>query len=191
MKHLIILGIALLLFSACGDDGKAQKELEAANLQLVRNYLDAVEDRDFEAMSSMLADNFLALGPSIYDSANRDEAVSAWRVSSSNIYETIEYKGLQFLTASQEDGPAAGDWVLAWANLELWFKDGKGPVALWINAAYKIENGKIARLRRIYNETDVMKQLGYATFPPLFIDDEESFEFPEEQEEEVEEDEEM
>ena len=59
-----------------------------------------------------------------------------------------------------------GDWVSNWAYLTIKYKDGRGPVNVWVNAFYKIENGKIARSRTIYNEADVLRQLGYTLTPP-------------------------
>ena len=59
-----------------------------------------------------------------------------------------------------------GDWVSNWAYLTIKYKDGRGPVNVWVNAVYKIENGKIARSRTFYNEADVLRQLGYTIQSP-------------------------
>ncbi len=55
----------------------------------------------------------------------------------------------------------AGDWVSNWAYCTITYKDGRGPVNFWVNAVYKIENGKIVKSRTFYNEADVLRQLGY------------------------------
>jgi hypothetical protein len=47
------------------------------------------------------------------------------------------------------------------AELNITYKDGRGPVNIWANTTYKIENRKIAKSYTVYNEADVLRQLGY------------------------------
>jgi limonene-1,2-epoxide hydrolase len=60
-----------------------------------------------------------------------------------------------------EDEAMPGEWVSSWAETVIKYKDGRGPVKVWVNAVYKIENGKIALSRTFYNEADILEQLGY------------------------------
>ena len=168
MKNLIFAGLLIFGLVAC-DSNKAQKEKAAANRALIQTYLDAVVEKDYEKMATMLAETYKGFGPSVYDSVNKAQAVEAWKFNSVNVYESIEFKDLQFLPAFVEEGPSAGEWISAWAKLELWFKDNDVPVSLFVNTVYKIENGKIGRSRTFLNQADVMKQLGLPTFPPLFL----------------------
>jgi limonene-1,2-epoxide hydrolase len=57
--------------------------------------------------------------------------------------------------------------VITWAYLTIKYKDGRGPVNLWVNVEYKIENGKIAQSRTFYDEADVLRQLNYTIEPPI------------------------
>ena len=71
----------------------------------------------------------------------------------------------QTFTVKEGDEDALSDWVSNWALLTIKYKDGRGPVNVWVNAVYKIENGKIVRSRTFYNEADVLRQLNYEMVP--------------------------
>ena len=60
-----------------------------------------------------------------------------------------------------QEGPNKGEWVSNWAELKIQYKDGSGPVIIWANTNYKIEQGKIVKSYTFYNEADALKQLGY------------------------------
>ena len=162
MKNIFCL--LILLITACSRSGNDPSQ---ANAALVQQYLDAVANKDYGAMESLLADNYIGMGPSVGDTINKQQAIENWKLTSENIYESVVYELSEILPASIAEGPGAGDWVSNWAYLTINYKDGRGPVNLWLNAVYKIENGKIARSRTFYNEADVMAQLGYRVFPPL------------------------
>ena len=149
-----------------GSDGK--------NLAIVQQYVDAVKNNDLDAMGALLSDNYLGLGPSVGDSTNKQLALESWQYNSENVYESISYDMMQLLEVSVPDGPAKGEWVANWSLVTIMYKDGRGPVSLWVNVVYKVEDGKIARSRTFYNEADVYSQLGYRLFPPLQLPDDES-----------------
>ena len=43
---------------------------------------------------------------------------------------------IQELAVTVKEGRAKGDWVLNWAYLTIKYKDGRGPVNLWVNVVY-------------------------------------------------------
>jgi hypothetical protein len=120
-------------------------------------------------MDSLLADNYVGYGPSVGDSVNKQEALANWKYNAENLYESIKYTRYQNIavTTTEKDEADPGNWVSNWAYLTIKYKDGRGPVNVWVNATYKIENGKIARSRTFYNEADVLRQLGYKIEPPI------------------------
>jgi len=63
--------------------------------------------------------------------------------------------------------PDPRDWVSNWSYISIGYKDGRGPVHLLVNAVFKIENGKIAKVRVFYNEADWLRQLGYKLVKPV------------------------
>ena len=159
MKQFIILAITGICLAAC--TSPAEKK-EKENLAIARKYMEAVESMNVMAMDSLLADNYMGYGPSITDSINKEGAILNFKYLVENLYESFEYTRHQELAVTVEEGEASGDWVLNWAYLTIKFKDGSGPVNVWVNIVYRIENGKIMHSRTFYNEADVLRQLGYS-----------------------------
>jgi hypothetical protein len=122
-----------------------------------------VETKDTVTMDSLLANNYMGYGPSVADSTNKEEAIQNWKYNAENLYDFILYTHFQNIAVTVKEGGEAepGDWVTSWAYLTIKYKDGRGPVHVWVNAVYRIENGKIIRSRTFYNEADVLRQLGY------------------------------
>jgi ketosteroid isomerase-like protein len=161
---LLGLCIVLIGFSCSQQDSNEEK-----NIQVVRDYLEAVNNKDYDKMDELLSDDYLGLGPSIGDSTDKQNAIDSWEWNVENLYEKIEFKRSFMLHAVADEDQIAGEWVSNWANVVITYQDGRGPVEIFLNAIYKIENGKIARSRTFYNEADVYEQLGYRIFPPVRI----------------------
>ena len=159
MKPLFFFCL-LLLLGACGDTGK-QQAIEKENIALVQKYIKAVEAKDTQTMGDLLADNYKGYGPSVSDSTDKAQAIENFKYVAENLYDKIEYERTVNIAAKITDGPNPGNFVSDWAKLKITYKDGVGPVSLYINAIYRIENGKITLSRTFYNEADVLRQLGY------------------------------
>ena len=165
MKQLIFFAaISISLFS-CTSNTTSNNKTE--NLDIAKKYMEAVETNNTAIMDSLLADNYMGYGPSVGDSINKADAINNWKYNATNLYESIKYTRHQNMAVTVAEGEQAeaGDWVSNWAYLTIKYKDGRGPVNVWVNAVYKIENGKIVRSRTFYNEADVMRQLGYQMVP--------------------------
>jgi len=162
MKQSLLLIVTIICLYSCKDD-KAEKEKE--NLALAKRFMKAVESKDVATMDFLLAENYIGQGPSVGDSVNKKEAVEAFKFNAENLYESYEYTMHKEIAVNSTDGEAKGDWVLNWAYLTIKYKDGRGPIHLWVNAVYRIENGKIVNSRTFYNEADALKQLGYTIVP--------------------------
>jgi limonene-1,2-epoxide hydrolase len=165
MKQLIILlVISIGLFSCTAPSDNLEKE----NLEIVKKYMNAVETNDVEAMSALLADDYKGYGPSVNDSTTKEEAINNWKQNIANLYESVKYSRYQNVAIKVPEGEEAkpGQWVSNWAQVTIKYKDGRGPVEVWLNAVYKLENGKITLSRTAYNEADVLRQLGYEFIPP-------------------------
>ena len=160
MKHLTLFAIlSIFLFSCTSTSDKIKTE----NLALAKKFLHAVETSDVETMSSLLSDDYRGYGPSVGDSVNKEEALKNFKYNADNLYKSITYTRFQNIAITVKEGEEAepGDWVADWAYLTITYKDGRGPVNIWVNAVYKIKDGKINLSRTCYNEADVLRQLGY------------------------------
>jgi hypothetical protein len=163
MKQLIVLSIISISLFAC--TSSAVKK-EKANLAIAEKYMQAVETKNAALMESLLADNYIGYGPSVGDSVNKEQAISAFRENSETLYESLRYTRHKELAGTVKEGAAQGDWVLNWAYLTIKYKDGNEPVTIWVNVVYRIENGKISQSRTFYNEADVLRQLHFMITPP-------------------------
>lgn len=164
MKQLILLAaIIVSLFSCTSSADKKESE----SLAIAKRYMEAVETNNVAIMDSLLADNYMGYGPSVGDSTNKTDAIENWKYNAANLYESIKYTRHQNIavTTTEKDEADPGDWVSNWAYLTIKYKNGRGTVNAWVNAIYKIENGKIVRSRTFYNEADVLRQLGYTMQP--------------------------
>ena len=163
MKNLIILSILVIGFTSCTSNIVKQ---QAENVELVKSYVTAVENLDFESMGNYLDANYLGMGPSFGDSIGKLDAVENWKWCVENLYEKITYTRSRFAPVTIPDGDNKGEWVGNWAELNIVFKDSIGSVTVWANTNYPIENGKIKRSLTFYNEADVLRQLGFVMVYP-------------------------
>ena len=161
MKNLLIILIAISIMSCAGNSGNS-----GANEELVNNYVNAVQNLDYEAMDSYLSASYMGYGPSIGDSINKKMAVENWKNSIATLYDKIEYKRSRVIGVNVPDGPNAGEWVSNWAELEITYKENGETIDIMTNTVYMIEDGKIAKSYTFYNEADALDQLGYIFFNP-------------------------
>jgi len=157
MKKVIFVLLVLPLILGCESIGTNSKK----NLALVEKYIQAVENLDYETMASCLDENYLGLGPAHSDSINKPQALENWKYLVENTYESIKYERSRNITAIITTGDNQGEWVSNWAELEITYKGDKGTVIIWANTLYQIENEKIVKSYTLYNEADVLEQLGY------------------------------
>ncbi len=170
MKNILSLVILIIIGSSCAN---TDERVAKANVDIIKQYLEAVRTRNYNTMELLLAENYLGLGPYVGDTVNKQQALDNWKWNSENLYKSVNYEFSELLPASIKQGPTAGDWVSNWTYVTIKYRDGSGPVNIWVNAVYKIENGKIARSRTFYNVADAMGQLGYRVLPPVNIPDSE------------------
>jgi hypothetical protein len=88
MKKLLYLTLLLPLMMSCS----SLNDNSEKNLALVEKYVAGVENLDFDIMESILADDYLGLGPSIGDSIGKAQAVENWKLNVETLYEKIEYQ---------------------------------------------------------------------------------------------------
>ncbi len=159
MRNLPLLLIVSMFVLACADS--QQEKTDRENIAVIEKYIQAVQSKDTQTMSDLLADNYIGYGPSFTDSTNKEQAIANWKDVAENLYEKIEYTRTVNIAAKVTDGRHPGNFVSDWASLKITYKDGRGPVFLTMNAVYRVENGKITMSRTFYNEADVLRQLGY------------------------------
>jgi len=83
-----------------------------------------------------------------------------------NLYAGIKYNRSRNIAVSITTGDNQGDWVSNWAELDITYKDGRGPVTIWTNTIYQVQDDKITKSYTFYNEADALRQLGYVFIHP-------------------------
>ncbi len=162
MKYSLLIIIAFGIITGCNQSSTRQAE----NIAVVEKYIQAVETKDYETMKSLLDDDYLGLGPSIYDSIGKEAALVNWQDNIENLYESIDYERSQNAAVTISSGDNQGEWVSNWAQLKIIYKNNRGSVVIWANTNYKVENGKVVRSFTFYNEADALRQLGYVFINP-------------------------
>lgn len=162
MKTPILMIFLAMFFVSCSN----MNNNDAANEALIENYIQAVENLDFDSMTEYLADDYQGLGPSHDDSTNKDDAVENWKYNVENLYESIKYNDSKTIAITKNEGANKGEWVLNWAELEINYKNSETPVIIYTNTVYLIENGKIVKSHTFYNEADVLEQMGFVFVNP-------------------------
>lgn len=160
MKKNVTLFSALLIalfFVACNTNNTHEQE----NIALVEKYQKALKDHDVEAMTDVLADHYVGYGPSAGDSMNKADAILNWDYNMQHLYERIEFKRVENIAITNNNGKAQGHWVSSWGKLYLKFKEHGNEATIWSNTIHKIEDGKIVKTLIFYNEADALRQAGY------------------------------
>lgn len=163
MKNLVLFGLISICLAACTSTTEKKR---TENIDIVKSYVQSVEEMDFNAMDEFLADNYLGMGPSYGDSIWKKEAVENWKENVTNLYEKIHYNRSKFAAVTIPEGENKGEWVANWAELHIVYKNDRGSVTILANTNYLLENGKIAKSITFYNEADALRQLGYKIVPP-------------------------
>jgi hypothetical protein len=158
MIRALLVPLAIVLMAGC----TAMPENQETNLELIGNYVKAVENLDYDAMANYLADDYIGIGPSVGDSIDKAGAIANWVEFTTNLYESIHYDLSRNIAVTIKDGDNKGEWVSNWAELTIRYKWQPGTVTIFANTLYQIENGMIKKSYTLYNEADALRQLGFS-----------------------------
>lgn len=162
MKKNVLLLLVFTLLMSCSTQNKSS----AKNEELIKKYVNAVEQNDTATMESLLDDNYEGFGPSVDNSIDKIGAIANWKDNIENLYESIHYNKARIISVNVPNGENKGEWVSNWAELKIIYKKDKKSVTVWANTVYQIENNKIIKSFTFYNEADVLEQLGFVFINP-------------------------
>jgi len=160
MKNFLFAFVSVMILGCTSNP----PDHSADNVALIEKYVKAVESKDYEIMESLLSDDYIGLGPSYRDSTGKADALENWKYNIENLYESIKYERSRNAAVAIPDGENKGEWVSNWGELNIVYKDGSGPITIWANTVYEIQNGKIIKSYTFYNEADALRQLGYRIY---------------------------
>jgi len=157
MKNLFIVMLMAVLITSCAPNDPSKE-----NVALIQNYIQAVENLDYDAMDLILDDSYVGVGPSRSDSVSKTQAITNWKSNVENLYEKISYSKSKNIAVKTPEG----EWVSNWADLTIVYKESHETISILANTLYLIENGKIIKSITFYNEADALEQLGYVFINP-------------------------
>lgn len=157
MKNICYFSLLLVFLMSCSGVDTNTKKNEA----LITDYVNAVQNLDYDLMGNYLAEDYMGYGPSLNDSIGREAAINSWKQNVSELYDKIEYNKSRVIALSVKDGSNKGDWVSNWAELEITYKNGVDKVKIMTNTIYMIKGDKISKSYTFYNEADALEQLGF------------------------------
>jgi len=163
LSFYLIVMLFTIVMASCST-GTTESGINTDILSVGTKFMNAWHDKDTSAMSRLLADDFIGMGPSSGDSMNKAEALAKWKGIMDHV-DAIDIVGNFNAAAKVSEGDNAGDYVTSWARTNIKYKDGK-TVHLTVNYIFRVKDGKINRSISFVNEADSMRQLGYQFVPP-------------------------
>ena len=158
MKKILTLIIAT---SVCvlGCTNTANNSIQ--NIELIKKYVQSVENLDYETMEEILDNDYIGYGPSINDSITKTSAVENWKQNVDFLYKSIKYNKSRNAVVIVDSGKNEGDWVSNWSEVKIVYKESEKSVTIWANTIYQIKDNKIVKSYTFYNEADVYEQFGF------------------------------
>lgn len=170
MKSIIIL-FSVLLFIACSKNIETSSNVQE-KIDIVHQYMNAIEKQDIGAMKKLLADDFKSYGPALKTTVTKSQNISDWKQGWADRIVSMKYKRMYSGLIHIDKGKLSGEWVTEWGEVTSVYKDGK-TAKFWFNGLYKVDSGMITEARVIFDNMDILTQLGYKFLPPSdFIDEE-------------------
>ncbi|SDE78612.1 hypothetical protein SAMN05421636_107250 [Pricia antarctica] len=166
LKMTLFLFSTLLLFpmlaNAQTSDVGVTLEFDnaASALELVQNYVKALQEGDVNTMNAQLADNAMVYGlGGGMDSLNVVEHKAYYLNSTSN-YNHVITQDL-YLPVKVTKNWNEGEWVLAWGTNTITNKKTGKTTTIPYHTANLIQNGKVIMIRYFYDVLNVLKTQGY------------------------------
>ena len=167
MKPLLFL-FSCFLFISCSSNFTTDEDPQG-KIELVHQYIDAITKQDVEVMKNLLSDDFKSYGPGMNTEVSKSQNISEWEGGWEERIVSMKYKRMHSALITIEKGKSSGEWITEWGDTTL-YKDGK-TVKFWFNGLYKVADGLITEARVVYDNMDILTQLGYKFMPPSDIID--------------------
>ena len=177
MKNLkTFIALACLICFSFNSNLNAQSSIEngstlqfenaETSLELIKNYIAALEKGDVATMKKQLADN-----ATIYGLGGGADSLSVQQhqeyfTNSTDVY-THTINNEVFLPVKNTDSEIVpGEWVLVWGWNVLKNKETGNEIVIPFHIANRIENGKIAMAAFYYDMANIMQKQGFTISPP-------------------------
>ena len=189
MKKLILGLLITLTFASCKENTEpvndTEVEVEIASvesdsqepsstlefdnaetaLQLIQNYVQALQQGDVDKMNAQLDENavIIGLGGSL-DSLNITQHNDYYTESTSLVTHTITED--LYLPIKVDNNWNEGEWVLSWGTNTIANKETSKAFEVPYHIASRVENGKVNYMRYYYDMLNVIRNQGFTISPP-------------------------
>lgn len=163
-SKLLYWVIAVVLISPATNasaQNVSESEMRESQVQLVKDFTNAIITKDFDAMEDLLHENYAGYGPYIESRKNKVQEIAEWRQVWGEQVLSAEYNRTQIIPVSIEEGMFTGDWVMDYAIVTATYAIRPDKeVTFLFHAAHKIVDNQIAETYNYFNAADVQQQLG-------------------------------
>lgn len=169
--------LAVLLFFSFSQTALSQRTEPATldypnvqrDLDAVKATIKAYEQGDWDNLRNHMAEDAMVYNLGIFDSLTVDQTVAYWKKSRESATPLIAEDGI-WLGVSVSEGPRKGNWILHWGNNTLTYPNGE-TISFPYHIAARMNEDKIAKIYFYYDNSRIIRSLGYSIDPPLKDDD--------------------
>ena len=171
LTHFVRLSCCCLAFSTLMISCQGPQTIAydgAAEMEVVDEFLVAIQNADMETARSLITDESITYGPAVTDSLTANEWNELWVDNFKNRIKEISYErtaSRYFLVTPQQNPLLSGHWVMEWGIMSSNYLNGTS-ASFWWHGAFKVEDGKIALSRVFYDRADLLTQTGWSLQPP-------------------------
>ena len=134
-------------------------------MEVVQNYVKALQAGDVSTMDAQLSDNVMVYGlGGGLDSLTRAQHKEYYTNSTNRFNHNLSRE--LYLPVKVTNNWNEGEWILAWGTNTLNGKENNATIQVPYHIAALIVNGKISRLHYWYDMLNVMKKQGFEVVPP-------------------------
>ena len=172
----IVLLITILLFSF-GPRVSAQDPEPASldypnvkrDIKVVKETIKAYENGNWEELRAHLDKDAMVYNLGSYDSLNVEKTINYWTKGRESATPLISENGI-WLGVSVSEGPREGKWILHWGNNTLNYPNGE-TISFPYHLATLMKDDKISKIYFYYDNSRIIRALGYSIDPPVKDDE--------------------
>lgn len=169
-SYLYALGVLLLCFgftATAQNEATATLEYPTAETDLLtaKATVKAYEEGNWEELRSHLKKDAKIYGLGNFESLNVDQTVDYWTKGRTTATPTLAEEGT-WIGVSFPDGPQKGNWVYHWGVNTLNYKNGE-TISFPFHVTMRMEDNKVAESHFYYDNSKIIRAMGYAISPPL------------------------
>ncbi|SFR56441.1 MULTISPECIES: nuclear transport factor 2 family protein [Maribacter] len=138
-----------------------------ANVAVVSNYVNAVQNGDVETMVAQLAGDakIYGLNEVFTDAMNPSQLSEYYKASFATSKHSID-PNTSYAPIKVTGGINEGEWVMVWTTDTISSKKTGQEIAIPAQVTCVVEDGKIKMMAHYYDQLNVMTSMGYTLQPP-------------------------